>query len=138
MNRADEYAFFSEPVFDVLIRYQSLYMESSTNFLNHTHLNIKNYFILALLRWFPSTKYWLRAGRQKGRSSSSGRVKNFLSSMSSRPALWSTQPPLQWVPGALSSGVKRQGREAEHSSSTTAEVKKMWIYTSTPPHAFMA
>jgi hypothetical protein len=35
-------------------------------------------------------------------------------------------------------GVKRPGREAEHSPPTSAEVKKMWIYTSTPPYAFMA
>jgi hypothetical protein len=34
--------------------------------------------------------------------------------------------------GALSPGVKRPGGEADHSSSTTADVKKMWIYTSTP------
>jgi hypothetical protein len=48
--------------------------------------------------------------------------------------LWgSTQPPIQWVPG-----VKRQGREADHSPPTSAEVKKMWIYASTPPYAFMA
>jgi hypothetical protein len=32
----------------------------------------------------------------------------------------------------------RPGREADHSSPTSAEVKKMWIYTSTPPYAFMA
>jgi hypothetical protein len=36
------------------------------------------------------------------------------------------------------SGVKRPGREADHSPPTNAEVKKMWIYTSTPPHGFMA
>jgi hypothetical protein len=59
-------------------------------------------------------------------------------SMLSRPALGSTQPPIQWVPGALSLGVKRSGREADHSPPTSAEVKKMWIYTSTPPYAFMA
>jgi hypothetical protein len=35
-------------------------------------------------------------------------------------------------------GVKRQGREADHSPPTSAEVKKMWIYTSTPPYDFMA
>jgi hypothetical protein len=35
-------------------------------------------------------------------------------------------------------GVKRQGREADHSPLTSAEVKKMWIYTSTPPYVFMA
>jgi hypothetical protein len=36
-------------------------------------------------------------------------------SMSSRPALGPTQPPIQWVWGALSPGVKRQGREADRS-----------------------
>jgi hypothetical protein len=35
-------------------------------------------------------------------------------------------------------GVKRPVREADHSPPTSAEVKKMWIYTSTPPYAFMA
>jgi hypothetical protein len=75
---------------------------------------------------------WLRAGRPRNRSSSPGRVNNFLFFTSSRPALGSTQP-LQWVPGALS-----PGREAEHSSPASAGVKKMWIYTSTPPYAFMA
>jgi hypothetical protein len=34
--------------------------------------------------------------------------------------------------------VKRQGREADHSPPTIAEVKKMWIYTSTPLCIFMA
>jgi hypothetical protein len=48
------------------------------------------------------------------------------------------QPPIQWLPGALSLGVKRQGREADHSPPASADVKKMWIYTSTPPYAFMA
>jgi hypothetical protein len=46
--------------------------------------------------------------------------------------------PIQWVPGALSMGVKQPVREADHSPPTSAEVKKMWIYTSTPPYAFMA
>jgi hypothetical protein len=49
-----------------------------------------------------------------------------------------TQPPIQWVPKALSPGVKRQGREADRSPPTSAEVKKMWIYTSTLPYALMA
>jgi hypothetical protein len=40
--------------------------------------------------------------------------------------------------GALSSEVKRLGREANHSLVTSAEVKKIWIYTSTPPYAFAA
>jgi hypothetical protein len=58
---------------------------------------------------------WLRAGQLRGLSSSSGRIKNFLFSKSSRPALGSTQPT-QWVPRALSLGVKRPGREANHSA----------------------
>jgi hypothetical protein len=35
-------------------------------------------------------------------------------------------------------GVKRLGREADHSSPTCAKVKKTWIYTSTLPYVFMA
>jgi hypothetical protein len=46
-------------------------------------------------------------------------------STSSRPALESTQPPIEWVLGAISPGVKRRWRESNHSPSTTAEVKKM-------------
>jgi hypothetical protein len=57
---------------------------------------------------------WLRAGRLSGRSSSSGWVKNFDFSKSSRPALGSTQPPIQWVPWAFSMKIKRQGRETDH------------------------
>jgi hypothetical protein len=80
----------------------------------------------------------LRTGRLRGRGSSPGRVKNFHFSMSSRPPMGSIQPPIQWVPGALSPGVKRPGSETDHSPPTSAEVKKMWIYTSTPLYAFMA
>jgi hypothetical protein len=39
---------------------------------------------------------------------------------------------MQWIPGALSPEVKGPGREVDHSPPTIAEVKKMWIYTSTP------
>jgi hypothetical protein len=44
-------------------------------------------------------------------------------------------------PNLLSNGyrlVKRQGRDADHSPPASVEVKIMWIYTSTPPYAFMA
>jgi hypothetical protein len=79
----------------------------------------------------------LRAGRPRGRSSSSGRVNNFLISTTSTPALGPTQPPIQWVPGALSPGIKQLGRDTDHSPPTSAEVKKTWIYTYTPPYVFM-
>jgi hypothetical protein len=47
----------------------------------------------------------------------------FLFTTASRKALGPTQPPIQWVPGALSLWVKRPGREADHSSPS-AEVKE--------------
>jgi hypothetical protein len=56
----------------------------------------------------------------------------------SRQDLGSTQPPLQWVSGALSLEVKRPGREADHSPPSSADVKNAWSYTSTPQYAFMA
>jgi hypothetical protein len=33
--------------------------------------------------------------------------------------------PIQWVPGALSPGVKRPGRVVGHSPTTSAKVKKV-------------
>jgi hypothetical protein len=39
-------------------------------------------------------------------------------------ALGPTRPPIQWVPGALSLGVKWPGREADHSLPSSAEVKE--------------
>jgi hypothetical protein len=40
--------------------------------------------------------------------------------------------------GVLSPGVKRKGREADHSPPTSAEVKKTWVYTSTSSYVSMA
>jgi hypothetical protein len=34
------------------------------------------------------------------------------------------QVPVQWVPAALSLGIKRPGREADHSPSSSAKVKE--------------
>jgi hypothetical protein len=42
----------------------------------------------------------------------------------SRTALGPTQPPIKWVLGALSLGVKRPGREADHSPPSSAKVKE--------------
>jgi hypothetical protein len=57
---------------------------------------------------------------------------NFFTTASTT-ALEPTQPPIQWVPEALSLGVKRPGREADHSPPSSAEVKNVWRYTSTSP-----
>jgi hypothetical protein len=88
--------------------------------------------------WRSRYSHWLRPGRPRGRSWSPSKVKNFLFPMSSRPALGSTQPPIQWIKGSLSPGLKGPGREADHSPPASAEVKKIWIYISNPPYAFMA
>jgi hypothetical protein len=55
-----------------------------------------------------------------------------------RPALGSSQPPIQWISGALSSGVKRSGHEDDYSPPSSAEVKNAWSYTSTRLYVFMA
>jgi hypothetical protein len=38
----------------------------------------------------------------------------------------------------LPPGVKRPGREADYSPSSTDEDKETWVYTSTVPYFFMA
>jgi hypothetical protein len=53
----------------------------------------------------------LRAGRPE--FDSRERQEIFLSSTASSPALRPTQPPVQWVPVALSPGGKQRGSEAE-------------------------
>jgi hypothetical protein len=77
---------------------------------------------------------WLRAGRPRGRSSSPGSGKNFLHVQTGSGA----HPASCLVgTGSSSPGLKRPGREANCSPPTSAEVKKLWIYTSDPPYAFM-
>jgi hypothetical protein len=56
----------------------------------------------------------------------------------SRPVLWPIQPPIQWVPGALSLAVQQPGYEADHSPPSSAEVKNAWSYISIPRSSSMA
>lgn len=62
----------------------------------------------------------------------------YRSSKASIPNLSLTLPAIHWVPGKLSSGVKRSGRVAEHSPQYTTKFKDEWSYNSTPPLALIA
>jgi hypothetical protein len=48
------------------------------------------------------------------------------------------EPPIHWVPGTLSLGLKCPRCEADYSAPSSAEVKNAWSYTSTPQYVFMA
>jgi hypothetical protein len=75
---------------------------------------------------------WLRAGLSRGRNSSPGRVKNFLNLVQTGSGAH---------PSLLSSGYRgHSGRGVKLTIhlQLVPEVKKMWIYTSTPPYTFMA
>jgi len=48
------------------------------------------------------------------------------------------EPPIQWVPEALSLRVKRPGRETNHLPLSSAEDKNAWSYTSTSSYVIMA
>jgi hypothetical protein len=73
-------------------------------------INVK----LGTLHSYHSCVRGISAGyRLDGRVWICGRRKMFLFFTTSRPVLGPTQPPIHRVPGALSLGVKRSGREAE-------------------------
>jgi hypothetical protein len=75
---------------------------------------------------------WLRTGRLKFDPRQGQRI--FLLAPTSRSALGPTQPPMQWVPGALSPGVKR-GRDVTLTTHPhlVPRLSKSRIYTSSPP-----
>jgi hypothetical protein len=62
-----------------------------------------------------------------------GRVQFTTTLTTSRTALGPIQPPMQWVPGALSLAVQRPGLGGDHTPPSSAEVKNAWSYNSTPP-----
>jgi hypothetical protein len=51
-------------------------------------------------------------------------VGNYLLTTASRTALGPTHLPIRWVPGALFLGLKRPGREADHSPPYIAKFKE--------------
>jgi hypothetical protein len=82
---------------------------------------------------------WYSAGLRAGYSGfeSRQRLRIFLFTTASRPALGPTQTPIQRVCGSFSLGIIRPGCEADHSPPSSAEVKNAWSYTSTPPMRLM-
>jgi hypothetical protein len=98
---------------------------------------IENYSVknLSLCKLPLRSRYneWLRAGRQRIRSSSPSKGKSFQFLVSSSPALWPTQSPVQWVPGVM-----RQRRNANNSPLSSTEEKKKWIRTSISPYVYHA
>jgi hypothetical protein len=83
-----------------------------------------------------ATDYWL--DDQEGREFESRQGKKF--SLLHIVQTGSGVHPTSYPMGTRGSftGDKAAGREADHSPPTSAEVKKMWIYTSTPLYVFMA
>jgi hypothetical protein len=62
-------------------------------------------------------------------------TRNYSFLQSKQTGLRHTQPPIQWVPEALSLSVKQLEHEADHSPPSRAEAE--CNYTSTPHYAFM-
>jgi hypothetical protein len=70
--------------------------------------------------------------RLDGQGSIPGRSidSSLLHSVSTGPG--ATQPPIKWVPGALSADVKRPGSEADYSPPSSAEVRVVELYLHSP------
>jgi hypothetical protein len=67
----------------------------------------------------------------------SRQCKIFLFFTASRPTLGPTKLPIPWVPGTLSPGVRRQGREADHSLPSCTEVTEGGAISPLPPYVIM-
>jgi hypothetical protein len=61
-----------------------------------------------------------------------GKHRTFLFTTASRTTPGPTQPAIQWVPGALSLGVKRPGMKLTTHLHLVPMSKNEWSYTSTP------
>jgi hypothetical protein len=68
------------------------------------------------------------------RDSIPDRGKGFFLALASKPALGSTQSPIQWVPRVLSPGGKaRPGGDADHSPHLVPRLSVSRSYNSSPP-----
>jgi hypothetical protein len=114
---------------------------SSTSLLSEIHRTKRESPLHVRVVWFNFSTSWKGRGSSVGIATDYGLdgrgsagfhsrrgLKIFLFATASRPALGPIQSPRRWVPV-----VKQPGREADHSPPSSAEVKKAWSYTSTPP-----
>jgi hypothetical protein len=142
---------FFEGIFSVvkLVYVISLLFTSEMASLYHGNAFKRLYFSLScehslrILRYFiigAGLAQWYIAGLRAGRSGVRIPIEAGNYSLHHRVQTGSGAhpPPIQWVPGVISLGVKRPGRKADHSPPSSAEVKNAWSYTSTPAYAFMA
>ena len=118
----------------VLVRF---YMRSHSKFYLHTWIT----FLLKKKKKKPWTVYVkyseLATGWTYEKSwFNSGQVHEI--SKAPTMALGPTQALLQWVQLALSSGIKQPEHEADHPSSSHAEVNNECSHTFIPPYAFIA
>jgi hypothetical protein len=72
------------------------------------------------------------------RGSKLSRGNTFLFPETSISALGTKELPSRWVPEALPPVVQRPGSEADHSTTTTTEIKNEWSHSSILPYTFMA
>jgi hypothetical protein len=73
-------------------------------FYSYSQISCKLIFLRHIYRRWDSSVGIAMGYRLNGRGSITGRVKIFLFSTASRPALRPTQPSIQWVLGALPGG----------------------------------
>jgi hypothetical protein len=101
----------------------------------HIHVLLSSAWELGQKSWYSD---WVRAEQLKGQSLNPSNGKRFPLSMLSRLHLGTTQPPIQWIQGALSLQEKCPGCEVDHLPPNSAEVKNIWIYTFMPPCVFIS
>jgi hypothetical protein len=65
-------------------------------------------------------------------------MRSFILAPTSRPAMRHDQPHIQWVPGALSSGLKLSGRETDHLPNLVQRLKIRGVIPTFPQFVFMA
>jgi hypothetical protein len=109
--------------------------KSKTHMTQNIHVMDKTYVVLSDSALGVATGYGLGGEKSQLRVPVGARF--FSSQRRPDRIRGPTQPPIKWVSGALSPGVKRPGREADHSP-IRAEVKNRCTYTSTPPYVFTA